>query len=263
MNTGIQDAYNLGWKLDAILRGRAGHRLLDTYYEERMPVARAVLKSSDIGHSAFFSPNPVMTFLRDRVLMPALQVPAVRKAVLDNVAELDVGYRNSSLAKELGAVSLRGDGEGAGVVDSVRFRRGPRAGDRAADATGRLEGTDAPIRLFDLFRGVHFTLLLFDGAAMTENGYDRLRTTARRVEAVLEDDVHVHVVVPRDRRPGGLEGLEVLLDPDRDVHRRYGVSAEALYLVRPDGYIAFRSQPADAQPVLDYLAAMFPLSTTV
>jgi hypothetical protein len=48
----------------------------------------------------------------------------------------------------------------------------------------------------------------------------------------------------------------LVLDPDAGAHGRYGAAAESLYLVRPDGYVAFRSQPADATPVLDHLASM-------
>ncbi len=257
MNTGIQDAYNLGWKLAAVLRGKADVRLLDTYQEERRPVARAVLEGSDIGHSAIFSPHPVMTFLRDRILVPALRLPAVQHAILDSVAELGVGYRDSSLARESDAVGLDRLGETAGVIDHVRFRRGPRAGDRAPDAHGRDGRTGAPARLFDLFRGTHFTLLLFDGPAATRAGYDRLTTTARRVRAALGEDVRTYVVVPGDQRPPGLGDVDVLFDPDRDVHRRYAAAAESLYLVRPDGYIAFRGQPAGAEPLLNYLHAAF------
>jgi 2-polyprenyl-6-methoxyphenol hydroxylase-like FAD-dependent oxidoreductase len=256
MNTGIQDAYNLGWKLDAVLRGRAGHPLLDTYQEERMPVARAVLASSDLGHSAVFSSHPVMTLLRERVLVPALRLPVVQTWLLDGVAELDVGYRNSSLARETAAVDLVGDGETAGVVDHVRFRSGPRAGDRAPDAQLRRRDGGAPTRLFDLFRGPHFTLLLFDGPAPSGAGYQRLATTARQVGAALRQDVRAYLVVPDDRRPDGLDDAEVVLDPDGDAHRRYAAAAESLYLVRPDGYVAFRSQPATAQPVLDHLSSM-------
>ncbi|PWW24216.1 2-polyprenyl-6-methoxyphenol hydroxylase-like FAD-dependent oxidoreductase [Geodermatophilus normandii] len=263
MNTGIQDAYGLGWKLGAVLRGRAGSPLLDTYEEERMPVARAVLTSSDLGHSAFFSPHPLMTVLRERVLVPALRLPVVLNRLLDGVAELDVGYRDGSLARERAAVGLLGDGEAAGPVDSVRFRSGPRAGDRAPDAEGRDGGSGAPVRLFDLFRGPHATLLLFDGPASTDAGYRRMAETARRVRAALGDDVRTCVVVPGDRRPTGLDDVAVFLDPDRDAHRRYAATAESLYLVRPDGYIAFRSQPATARPVLDHLGWMFRPSALV
>ncbi len=248
MNTGIQDAYNLGWKLAAVLRGTAGVRLLDTYQEERMPVARAVLGGSDLGHSAIFSPHPVMTFLRDRILVPALRLPVVQHAILDNVAELGVGYRDSSLARESDA---------AGVLARVRFRRGPRAGDRAPDAHGRDGRTGAPARLFDLFRGTHFTLLLFGGPAATRARYDRLAATARRVRAALGDDVRAYVVVPGEQRPAGPGDADVLLDPGRDVHRRYAVAAESLYLVRPDGYVAFRGRPAAAEPLLGYLGTAF------
>ncbi len=262
MNTGIQDAYNLGWKLDAVLRGRAGDRLLDTYQEERLPVARAVLTGSDLGHSAVFSPHPVMTLLRDRVLVPALRLPAVQAAMLDRVAELDVGYRDSSLVGEHASVGFSGDGEGAGVVDHLRFRRGPHAGDRAPDASGIDADTGMPARLFDLFRGTHSTLLLFDGPAATGAGHERLAATARQVRAALGDDVRVHVVVPGDRRPVGLDDVGVLLDPHRDAHGRYAAAAESLYLVRPDGYVGFRSQPAAARPVLDHLAAVSAQATS-
>ncbi len=262
MNTGIQDAYNLGWKLDAVLRGRAGDRLLDTYQEERLPVARAVLTGSDLGHSAVFSPHPVMTLLRDRVLVPALRLPAVQAAMLDRVAELDVGYRDSSLVGEHASVGFSGDGEGAGVVDHLRFRRGPHAGDRAPDASGIDADTGMPARLFDLFRGTHSTLLLFDGPAATGAGHERLAATGRQVRAALGDDVRVHVVVPGDRRPVGLDDVGVLLDPHRDAHGRYAAAAESLYLVRPDGYVGFRSQPAAARPVLDHLAAVSAQATS-
>ena len=261
MNTGILNAYNLGWKLDAVLRGRARDGLLDTYQEERMPVARSVLTGSDLGHNAIFSPHPVMTFLRDRVLVPALRLTTVQTAMLDKVAELDVGYRDTSLAAE--ALGSSGDGEDAGVMGRVRFRRGPRAGDRAPDATGRDSDTGAPTRLFDLFRGPRFTLLLFDGPAATDAGYERLAATARQVGAALGDDVRACVVVPAERRPPGLDGMDVFLDPDRDAHHRYGAAAESLYLVRPDGYVAFRSRPAAARSVLDHLARLFTVATVV
>ena len=53
--------------------------------------------------------------------------------------------------------------------------------------------------------------------------------------------------------PAELAGRRVLLDPDGETHRRYGATAEALYLVRPDGYVGLRAQPASEQVLVRYL----------
>jgi 2-polyprenyl-6-methoxyphenol hydroxylase-like FAD-dependent oxidoreductase len=235
MNTGIQDAYNLGWKLAAVLRGRAGTRLLDTYPEERMPVARAVLSGSDLGHTAIFSPNPVLTFLRDHVLVPVLRLPAVQNAILDRTAELGVGYRDSSLSAER-----------TGVVDRLRSVNTPRAGDRAPDATGRDAATGAPTRLFDLFRGTHFTLLLF---ASDRSRLDRI---SQQVRDLLGDDLRAYLLTTGGAAPRRAADADIHLDPDHC----YDATANTLYLVRPDGYIAFSGRPATAEPLLDHLATM-------
>jgi 2-polyprenyl-6-methoxyphenol hydroxylase-like FAD-dependent oxidoreductase len=116
LNTGVQDAYNLGWKLALVLRG-APEALLDSYGEERLPVARAVVRGSDLGHSVVFSPHPLARLLRERFLIPLLRLDPVRRAVLSRADELRVTYRNSTL-----------------VTDLLPWRPGPRAGDRAPDA---------------------------------------------------------------------------------------------------------------------------------
>ncbi|MER5477076.1 FAD-dependent oxidoreductase [Streptomyces sp. NPDC002734] len=117
LNTSVQDAYNLGWKLDAVLRGAAPASLLDTYEEERRPVAADMLGLSTSIHRG-----------------------ETRRG--DATRQLSLGYRTSSLAEE------------------TRQAPGPlRAGDRAPD--GRLGET----RLFDAFRGPHWTLLTVDAAA--------------------------------------------------------------------------------------------------
>jgi hypothetical protein len=61
------------------------------------------------------------------------------------------------------------------------------------------------------------------------------------------------VVVWGRGSPAELAGRRVLLDPDGETHRRYGATAEALYLVRPDGYVGLRAQPASEQVLVRYL----------
>jgi 2-polyprenyl-6-methoxyphenol hydroxylase-like FAD-dependent oxidoreductase len=259
MNTGIQDAYNIGWKLGLVVRGRASDRLLDTYEEERRPIARAVLSGSDLGYRAVFGADPVTTFLREHVLSPALGIPAVQRAILGGVSELDLDYRGSSLAEDH-RTPVTGtrwgpgrDDERAGAVDQLRFARGVHAGDRAPDGAVRDATTGQCTRLFDAFRGPHATLLLFDGEARTDDGYTSLAAIADGVEQRSGADVRPWVVVWGRQLPTELAGRRVLLDPDGETHRRYGATAEALYLVRPDGYVGLRAQPASEEVLLRYL----------
>jgi hypothetical protein len=125
--------------------------------------------------------------------------------------------------------------QAVGLVDRVRFRGAPQPGDRAPDARGRDTGGE-PRRLFDVFRGPHFTLLLFTGGTDHRPAVD----AARRVRELVGVDVRECVVVAGARVPPGREGDPVLLDPDREAHRLYGAGAGSLYLVRPDGYVGFR-----------------------
>ncbi|MBJ6621165.1 FAD-dependent monooxygenase [Streptomyces sp. DHE17-7] len=113
LNTSVQDAYNLGWKLGAVLTGGAPAGLLDSYEEERRPVAARMLELSTGVHRG-----------------------EVRRG--GATRQLGLGYRDSSLTAETRAAVAQG---------------AVRAGDRAPD------GTVDGVRLFDAFRGPHWTLL--------------------------------------------------------------------------------------------------------
>ncbi|WP_212908279.1 FAD-dependent monooxygenase [Streptomyces sp. TS71-3] len=154
LNTSIQDAYNLGWKLGAVLRLGAPAELLDSYEEERMPVAAAMLGLSTRIHRG-----------------EARRGAATR--------QLDLGYRGGSSCTETRA----------GLAEDALH-----AGDRAPD------GSPGGVRLFDVFRGPHWTLL------------------AVGTDAALPDPV-----------PGVLR-----------VHRvpAYAPYGTGVFLVRPDGYVS-------------------------
>jgi hypothetical protein len=139
MNTGIQDAHNLGWKLAAVIKG-ASPALLDSYESERRPVAVGVLTLSNaqLKHAI---DQKGLAIRRDAVTM-----------------QLGINYRGSALAWD--------DRDEAAVL---------RAGDRAPDAT-RLGTAEGVCRLFDLTRGGRFTLLDFGGNAPVLGSPTELRT---------------------------------------------------------------------------------------
>ncbi|MER7702621.1 FAD-dependent monooxygenase [Kitasatospora sp. NPDC097605] len=196
MNTGIQDAWNLAWKLGYVLRGLAGPALLDTYQEERLPIAAWTLDVTSAGMAA----------VTEGSVTPGVGVEAGRVGDLTGLA---MTYRWSSLAAD-------------------RLGGPVRAGDRAPDS--RCPGPDgAPARLFDRFAGDHFTLLgLGPGARPALGG----------------------LPLPGHVRPVPLD------DPDGAVRRAYGITGDALVLVRPDNHLALTARPDDGGAVLGYLGGL-------
>ena len=264
MNTGIQDAYSLGWKLALIVQGEASERLLDTYEEERLPVARRVLTQTDSNTRVLLSDNPVMRFLREHVLA----LDHVQDYVARRSSQLFVNYRSSSLSRSSGGrriFKLAGKTapwahaiEKAGLKDLLRFSGGPRAGDRAPDGPSIRAASREETSLFREFRGTSFSLLLFGEMARAEKGHANLLGIARRVEELPGSMVKTHLIVSTDGAPEELAGEgSVLLDGSRSLHELYGASTESLYLIRPDGYVGFRSQPAEVEPLIEYLRSKY------
>jgi hypothetical protein len=106
MNTGIQDAINLAWKLALVAQGQAPDALLDSYDEERRPVGRRLLQFTDRLFSAITSANPLVVWARNR-LVPAftplmMRTPARRKMAFRFISELAINYRGSSLVGDCG-----------------------------------------------------------------------------------------------------------------------------------------------------------------
>ncbi|WP_031497945.1 FAD-dependent monooxygenase [Streptomyces bicolor] len=121
MNTGIQDALNLGWKLALVCRGAAPPELLETYGMERAPVGRDVRRFTDRAFVIGTSPHPVLRFARSQLvprLTPlAMRATALRAWVFRTASELGIHYRRSP----------------ASTTGPRPPRRGPRAGDRLPD----------------------------------------------------------------------------------------------------------------------------------
>jgi 2-polyprenyl-6-methoxyphenol hydroxylase-like FAD-dependent oxidoreductase len=286
MGNSIQDAYNLGWKLADVVAGRLDPALLDSYEEERRPVADRLTGFGDFSHRIFVARTPRLRFLRDRVLLPLLGSGLLQRVGGARAAGGD-DYRISSLARLGGAKPPKqGRGPGRG-----RRRAGPPGpGDRAPDGPlgGPAEG--AGNRLYDRFRGIRWTLLLFAGAgadAATVQRLGDLADAAIRAHAAGDSDGagggagHDHAD-GRDRRHGHGHGddhdhdLHVVLivrgvgcppapvptpdfpgaiafDPTGALHRRYGADAGAAVLIRPDDYLAFRAPTDVADPLLAFL----------
>ncbi len=185
LNTSVQDAYNLGWKLAAVLRG-APPSLLETYEEERRPIAAGMLG------------------LSTRLLEAARGDGGMKRG--RDTQQLDLGYPGSSLAV------------------------GRTAGNRAPDAP--LQGAAGqPTRLFDLFRGTHWTLLAYH---------------APSIAVAPRPGLHLHRI--------GDHGD--IIDAAGHFRDAYGLAAGECMLVQPDGYIGAVMSAGETASLDAYLTSV-------
>lgn len=248
-NTGMQDAYNLAWKLALVIRGKASDALLDTYQEERRPVAQKVLSGTHSITRIFYQRNPLMHFLRDCVVIPLLKREGVQRHLLWEASELGIHYRFSTLSQAHQETYI------ARLTGKRGKIKAPRAGDRAPDGHCLRLPEREETTLFQVFQNPAAHLLLFDGSIQTEANYAKLIQLARRVGELVKDEIKVHLVVSKEMSLDW-EG-SLLLDAAQTVHAHYGVHVPSLFFIRPDGYIGLLCQPAQEQPLFEYLQRIF------
>ncbi len=118
MNTGMQDAVNLAWKLALVLRGEAAPSLLDSYGPERNAVGEMVLRNAGRLTAMATLANPAAQAARNLVLRGLLALPAVRRRMAATMSEIEIGYRVSPLSI----------GPGAGIRWPPEHAAGPPPG---------------------------------------------------------------------------------------------------------------------------------------
>jgi 2-polyprenyl-6-methoxyphenol hydroxylase-like FAD-dependent oxidoreductase len=233
MNTGIQDAWNLGWKLALVAKGTATDALLDTYEAERWPVGRQLLRYTDRIFSLFMrvmSSSRIAAWFRGtvvaRVVPWVFRAPRLRALAFKFVSELGIAYRRSPAAAE----------------GKPRMKAGPRPGDRLPDAPVVRGGVSSHLQREST--GPRFHLLLCG----EPDGWNAQQL--EELKARHSDLVGIH----RLAREGSGDDL---VDPTGEALSRLGVhgdGAAAQYLVRPDGYIAARCAGRDLGFITRYLA---------
>jgi hypothetical protein len=232
MNTGIQDAVNLGWKLAHVLRGsNAG--LLATYETERAPVGRSVVRMTDRAFGIAASANPLIAFARARlaplVLSLAPRISTGRAYLFRTLAELGIHYRCSPLS----------------IEDGGRARHGARAGDRLPDATIIHKGAQTTLHAALGEPAWHLLTCEADEPS--------LRAAVQRLPERYHGSVRVHHLTSRS---GGSD----LHDPDGVALQRLGVrrGRPAVLLVRPDGHVGYRTGTVGVGGLEAYLRRWLP-----
>ncbi|MBV9488610.1 MAG: FAD-dependent monooxygenase [Verrucomicrobia bacterium] len=248
MNTGLQDAANLAWKLALVHKGGAPAALLDTYHAERWPVGQKVLQYTDKVFTGATSQSGWVIGLRDR-LLPVVagtlsRSGLVRARAFHFVSQLGIHYDDNEF--------LRDD---ASPGTPREWREGLTAGHRAPN------GLIARHRdVFDLTQGYRFRVLALSRKPLDGEAIRRLADGLAGLPKSIGLGVETHIIaqslVGRDER--------VIRAESNEVFEAYGVThrtPQGIFLIRPDGYIAYRADRLEVDGLKRFIQERFAQGT--
>lgn len=199
MNTGLQDAYNLAWKLALVISDKADEKLLNSYEQERIPVAERLLKTTDSMFTAIVSngwfARMFRTQIYPKVIAFVMGTNRLRRLAFRTISQLNIHYPQSSLSQNLNGLG----------------KKSPQAGDRFPWLHLKFSSNSAAEDVFKKFGDSNFTLVTFGHNAPLnlDNDYGGLV----RVFQIPDD-------------PANSSEL-----------RRVNIPNQSFYLIRQDGYI--------------------------
>jgi 2-polyprenyl-6-methoxyphenol hydroxylase-like FAD-dependent oxidoreductase len=237
LNTGLQDAVNLGWKVAMVCRAKARPELLDTYEVERLPVIKKILFGTHVATRAVTVRRAAGQRLVYGIARLLLGFRPVRDYLARNITETEIHYRGR------GYVSATYGGSA-----------GPLPGDHAPPAP-RLEPVPEgrPARLYELIRHPAHTVLLLQGQRTPSPPAREAANLGRALTARFGDEVRpLAVRVSDDWTPGNV-AVPLVHDRGGEMHRAYSAQPASVYLIRPDGYLGFRADWPDRHVLLEFL----------
>ncbi len=232
LNMGLQDVYNLAWKLASVSKGTGGERLLRSYAEERRPVAEKVLSLTDkmtdflpVRRGFSFSVKKMILFFLGRS-------EKMKRSFLYRLSGLSIHYRKSSLVARGGSLF------------------GIRSGDRFLNAFVTEISTEKERKIIDFLQDpLKHRLVIFGN----RKRHQEMATFIKEAEGEFQKYLTISVIFPS--KEGAEKGY--LIDNGGKVAAPYRQGAVFFVLVRPDGYIGFIQKKLRTDYLRRYLVSCF------
>jgi 2-polyprenyl-6-methoxyphenol hydroxylase-like FAD-dependent oxidoreductase len=230
MNTGLQDAYNLAWKLALVITGKASPELLESYNEERLPIAKSLVRTTDRVFNLTLNTNRLarwwVMFAAPKALALVLREKHLARLAFTTISQIGIHYRQSRLSSDASSGDFP--------------RRAPQPGDRLPFV--EYPENDNTINIQNKVRATALTLLLFCGT---------------------RDDAGLQSISSTAEKYGGAIAVETIrLTPEtKPLYDAMGLQHGGYYLVRPDLYLACRSSTFNAEYLERYVGRFLTGST--
>jgi 2-polyprenyl-6-methoxyphenol hydroxylase-like FAD-dependent oxidoreductase len=241
----IEDALNLGWKLDLTISGAAAPSLLQSYETERHGHANDVVRKTRWVQRFFGLRGAVRKALWTALFTVGKRLRSIGAIGNKQAERLITSYRESPLSRN----------------DSSQATPQTQAGRHVPDAACRVGG--APVRLLEVIRGPASDLLLFAGASPSAETITALRAIERGVR-LLGKCLRLHFVFSSQAHASAAGFLEndtrVIVDGLARLELEFGIREPEVVFLRPDGYIGLRARDLLPQTVLGYLKGIYSMT---
>jgi 2-polyprenyl-6-methoxyphenol hydroxylase-like FAD-dependent oxidoreductase len=220
MNTGLQDAFNLAWKLAYVIKHQAKPELLNTYPAERSGISKGFARYADVVFKIVTSTNSVVKFFRLHIMklffstiFPLLEKrKSFRQRFFKSISQINIHYHNSILS----------------LTESEEYflHGAPRTGDRLPYVEFSCHGENTST--YKILNPVSFNLLVLSNAIPAE-----IRTTAEQYNLAV-------TLIPQ-------------ASETKILYEKLWVTKSGFYLIRPDMHIALQSANMDTHHLKKYL----------
>jgi len=224
MNTGIQDAFNLGWKFKWMLQGNSDPNMIaETYFQERYPIAEALVEETTKLLHVGITNSKLARFAKDIIVGIFLHAPPLQELLAGKFSEMNIHYPESELIEH----------------DSLSVdKRKYQAGWRVYNSPVVEEITGKEVALWKNFLRTEHTLLLFSGQHLSDERrslMEELLTHEEILKLAPQPLAVWHGLIP----VSPIEATH-FLDPEGKAHQHFGVTSASWMLIRPDLYVAAR-----------------------
>jgi len=247
MNTGIQDAFNLAWKVAHVRKGWSPPALLETYGLERNHVGKQILKLSDETHKIWAQFGPLANAIREPMWRFFTNYYAHHTEKLEEAVQIRIHYPKNPLVHQ-------------GHPPKFHTVQPPQAGTRAINGWLQVVQGAERIRtkLYDLLDASKYRLILFAGAHCPE---ETIRSIASQLNVIEPYSEQIEpLVIYGGQDPSACLDLKAPLCIDPTLHLHFGHAAQqgATFLLRPDLYYGYVSHDLNSDALARYLSELFP-----
>ncbi len=253
MNTGLQDAYNLAWRLVFVLRQDSDPELLEDYCIEREYTAKELLDMTESMTKAVTIKNFIARWFRKQLIKILLPLPFLQKAIRERISQISINYSGLCTIRESRASFFR--------KDAKSYNQGLKAGFRIENSEliklSDQVKTDLQSIVNQSCKG--FVLVFLGEYELSDTLGKELKKLSELTSFASREAVVEILFITKDKESKATLNLvkNVYFDPGGKLHKSYGGDIPCTYGIRPDKYIGFRFPKISKKQTLDNLEAIY------